>query len=139
MLSDRPLKSQHLARLLAASTTAGLLRGPGSHTSTVDSGGPPPMGAACTSAPLTAWQCLVCADASQGVCCVSGSAESAAAGHEAGPVAAESTCRWKTGGPGLPEQAIRRVLLGACEASPRQGLPAFPCVPGSGGGRAVGR
>ena len=57
------------------------------------------MGAVCTSAPLTAWQCLVCADASQGgLLCLREWAQaqrrmewgSAAVGCEAGPVAAES-------------------------------------------------
>lgn len=70
---------------------------------------------------------------------------SAAVGCEAGPVAAESTHRWKMGGrgawpgpqagsreTGLPERVVRRVLSGALEASPWQGLPAFPVSQAAG-------
>ena len=49
---------------------------------------------------------------------------SAAAGCEAGPVAAESTHRWKMGG--------RGAWPGALEASPWQGLPAFPVSQAAG-------
>ena len=114
-----------------------------------------PMGAVCTSAPLTAWQCLVCADASQGgLLCLREWAQaqrrmewgSAAVGCEAGPVAAESTCGWKMGGWGgslatgrvLGRQAFQKEWSGGSslvhlKLPPGRGT-GFPCFPGSGVG-----